>query len=70
VWVSCGGGGLRLDLGVETEFMELTILLATRATLLAPDGHECWLLASILVRPGEGTVEEPAELEEEMSEDE
>lgn len=80
----------RADFGVLTLLMELTILLATRATLLAPDGHEfcCWYSVFVsfccvemsvswelkmddvllFMRAGEGRVDEPPELEEEMSE--
>lgn len=71
-----------------TLLIELTILLATRATLLAPDGHEfcCWYsvlsfvcvemsvswelkMDVLFIRAGEGRVDDPPELEEEISED-
>jgi len=64
---------LGLDLGVDTELIELTILLATRATLLAPDGHECSVidvgLMLLLIRAGEGRVEEAPELDDEIMEE-
>ena len=60
-------------LGVDTEFIDCTILLATRDICLAPDGHECWcwlLFSSVCVllfaSAGDGTFDEVVDDDEDM----